>query len=268
MRKFLTVFALSTASLCMIGDVHAEKPATAANPNGKNVAKKIDRAKLQSVIYKRTGGKLKVPDTQQGTIVYVNAQKKAPVEWLAQNAEVFAKNAKIDIQVKEGAFTFPTPVIEGNATLFVIDDESLPSILHAPEQRWCMVNVAPLSKGAGEKKVFFAARVQKELTRGFALLAGSQDSNYPESLMGCITSSDGLDKHVDCRLPVDVMARFTPYLAGYGVKPYVLSTYKKACEEGWAPAPTNDVQKAIWEKVHAMPTEPIKIKPETRKVKE
>ena len=43
------------------------------------------------------------------------------------------------------------------------------------------------------------------------------------------------------------------------------SVYRKACEEGWAPAPTNDVQKAIWDKVHAMPTEPIKIKPETKK---
>ena len=32
------------------------------------------------------------------------------------------------------------------------------------------------------------------------------------------------------------------------------------------PAPTNDVQKAIWDEIHAMPTEPIKIKPETKKV--
>jgi hypothetical protein len=50
-----------------------------------------------------------------------------------------------------------------------------------------------------------------------------------------------------------------------GVLPAQRATYLKACEEGWAPAPTNDVQKAIWDKVHAMPTEPIKIKPETKK---
>ena len=263
--KKLIIFGIAAASVCASDIAYAAVP-TAVNPDGKKIVKKIDRAKLQAAIYKRTGGKLKVPGTQQGTLTYVNAQKKAPVEWLQQNAEVFAKNAKVDIQVKEGAFSFPSPTIVGNATLFVIDDESMPSILHAPEQKWCMVNVAPLAKGAGEKKAFFAARVQKQLTRGFSLLAGSQDSNYPESLLGCITSPEGLDKHVDCRLPVDIMARFPPYLAGYGVKPYVLSTYKKACEEGWAPQPTNDVQKAIWEKVHAMPTEPIKIKPETKKV--
>ena len=28
-------------------------------------------------------------------------------------------------------------------------------------------------------------------------------------------------------------------------------SYKNACEEGWAPAPTNEFQKAIWEKVKA-----------------
>jgi hypothetical protein len=266
--KRLIIFSIAAASICASNVAFAAAPKAAVNADGKKIVKKIDRAKLQAAIYKRTGGKLKVPGTQQGTLTYVNAQKKAPVEWLQQNAEVFAKNAKLDIQVKEGAFSFPSPTIVGNATLFVIDDESMPSILHAPEQKWCMVNVAPLAKGAGEKKAFFAARVQKQLTRGFSLLAGSQDSNYPESLLGCITAPEGLDKHVDCRLPVDIMARFTPYLAGYGVKPYVLSTYKKACEEGWAPQPTNDVQKAIWEKVHAMPTSPIKIKPETKKVRE
>ena len=128
-----------------------------------------------------------------------------------------------------------------------------------------MVNVAPLAKGAGEKPQFFAARVQKELTRGFCLLAGAQNSGYPDALVGCMTKPEDLDRFMDCRLPIDVMNRFAPYLKGYGITPRVYSTYRKACEEGWAPAPTNDVQKAIWDKVHAMPTEPIKIKPEEKK---
>ena len=40
-------------------------------------------------------------------------------------------------------------------------------------------------------------------------------------------------------------------------------TYKRACEEGWAPAPTNDIQKAIWERAKADkergPSNPIEI---------
>ena len=53
-----------------------------------------------------------------------------------------------------------------------------------------------------------------------------------------------------------------------GLTTFSITSYKKACEEGWAPAPTNDIQKAIWDKIHAMPTAPIKIKPETKKVRE
>ena len=30
-------------------------------------------------------------------------------------------------------------------------------------------------------------------------------------------------------------------------------------EEGWSPSPTNDVQRAIWEKVHAIPDKPLTI---------
>lgn len=241
----------------------AEETAHAAAPEAAAPAKKIDRAKLQAALYKRNGGNLKLPGSQQGVIFYVNCQKRAPVEWLSQNAEVFATNAKIAIEVADGTFEFPSPKIQGNASLFVIDDENLPSLLSAPESRWAMVNVAPLAKGAGAKPQFFAARVQKELTRGFSLLAGTQTSNYPNSLLGCVTKPEDLDLFEDCRLPVDILGRFAPYLEGYGVKPYVLSTYKKACQEGWAPAPTNDVQQAIWDKVQADkergPSNPIKI---------
>jgi hypothetical protein len=48
-----------------------------------------------------------------------------------------------------------------------------------------------------------------------------------------------------------------------GVLPAQRATDMKACQEGWAPAPTNDVQKAIWEKVKAekseKPSKPIKV---------
>ena len=46
-------------------------------------------------------------------------------------------------------------------------------------------------------------------------------------------------------------------------------SYKRACIEGWAPAPTNDIQKAIWEQAKADkergPTNPIKIPPPKKK---
>lgn len=237
------------------------------NADGK-IVKRVNRARLNQLMYQRNGGKIAKPGTKMGTITYVNAQQAAPVKWLEANASVFAQKCKFDIKVSKGEFVLPMPKVIGEASLFVVDDPSLPSILHAPESRWCMVNVAPLKTGSGEKPQFFAARVQKQLTRGFSLLAGAQNSGYPDALTGCITKPEQLDKFADCRLPIDILNRFPSYLKGYGITPEIQTTYFKACQEGWAPAPTNDVQKAIWDKVHAMPTAPIKIKPETKKVKE
>ena len=45
-----------------------------------------------------------------------------------------------------------------------------------------------------------------------------------------------------------------------GITPSTRATYRTACKEGWAPAPTNDVQKAIWAEVHQIPDKPLTIK--------
>ena len=54
-----------------------------------------------------------------------------------------------------------------------------------------------------------------------------------------------------------------------GVQSARFTTYRQACREGWAPAPTNDLQKAIWEEVKADkergPTNPITITPPKQK---
>ena len=52
-----------------------------------------------------------------------------------------------------------------------------------------------------------------------------------------------------------------------GVKMVKVGTYRQACQEGWAPAPKNDEQKAIWNQVHAIPDKPIKIEFDPKKDK-
>ena len=48
-----------------------------------------------------------------------------------------------------------------------------------------------------------------------------------------------------------------------GIGRYRVVTYKKACIEGWAPAPTNDAQRVFYEQAKADkergPTNPIEI---------
>ena len=70
-------------------------------------------------------------------------------------------------------------------------------------------------------------------------------------------------------LPPDSIARACGYVGELGVRPEYRVSYRDACKEGWAPAPTNDYQKAIWNQVKADkergPTNPIEIPMPTKK---
>ena len=224
------------------------------------------KAERQLEFDKRTGGRIIKPGTQQGEIVYANCQSRIPKAWIDESIAYFSRETKFKLSYKEDmAFDLKNPKIEGNATLFIIDDAELPAILVAPENRWAFVNVAPIAKE--QRPAFFEARVKKELSRGFAYLCGAANSQYPQALTRGIVKQSDLDRNVDMSLPVDVLQRLRGYMETLGVRPAQVSTYQKACREGWAPQPTNEFQKAVWEKVHAIPDKPITIEFDPKKDK-
>ena len=241
--------------------------AKAADPTkiDKEAWKKMSPSERKAEIEYRIGGRLLRPGSGVGELVFVNAQKRINKSVLTEVMTNLVAKYKFNIALQEGEFSFPSPKLVGNLTLFIVDDPMLPHLLSAPENRWAMVNVARLSEGAGGKIPFLEARTKKEITRGFALLAGAQDSTYPNSLLGPVVSPADLDSHVDCRMPVDIIRRFKPYLEKFGVKPRVMIPYCEACKEGWAPAPTNEVQKAHWEAARKLPTKPIKVEYDPKK---
>ena len=237
----------------------------ATAPDDKPRLSTIERkAKLEAVVNQRVGGFIERPGSGKGSIVYVNCQQKAPKSWIDESVAYFSEVTKFKVNYAEGTFDIKSPKVVGEASIFIIEDETLPAILVAPESRWALVNIAPIAKE--QRLVFFEQRTKKELSRAFAYLCGATGSKFERSLTRGITSQAELDKNYDYELPMDIVQRFWDYMKPLGVLPAQRATYLKACEEGWAPAPTNDVQKAIWDKVHAMPTEPLKIKPEEKKV--
>jgi hypothetical protein len=238
----------------------------AQTSTSNSLSKEVRRAKAEQIMLKKTGGRISRPGTQKGEICYVNCQNIIPKEWIQESIEYFSKITNFKISYKAGVFHFPNPQKIGNASLFVVNDSTLPSILVSPEDCWAIVNICVIAKE--KHPAFFEARVKKELSRAFAYLCGGVNSQYQNSLTRGISSHSELDKNFDYKLPMDVVLRFRSYMESFGVTPMLFVPYRKACEEGWAPAPTNEYQKAIWDKVHAMPTSPIKIKPETKKVRE
>ena len=211
---------------------------------------------------RREGGLVLEPGTQKGEIAYVNCQSAARDEWIDESAAYFRMEAKFKVTVRRGAFDLRNPKLAGDMTLFVVDDPTMPVLLVAPENRWAAVNVATLRS---EKEPFFRARVLKELSRGFAMLCGASDSQFPGALTSAITKTADLDRHTDYRLPVDLFSRFRRYMKPFGVTPGNIETYETACCQGWAPPPTNELQKAIWDKVHAIPKTPMKIEFDPKK---
>ena len=252
-KTLILVLTAGIACCAVAADGGAPKP------------RKIDRARVGENFRRRTGGRIVVPGSKQGEIAVVNAQGCAKDEWISDIAGRFGGDLRVGISVRKGNFAFPPKETPGNATLYVVDDASLPSLLHAPEQHWTVVNVAGLRSDRGAQPAFLEARVKKELVRGFSLLAGAQTSNYPNSLLGCITKPSDLDRFADWELPVDVPARFPDYLAGLGIRPEESVTYLEACREGWAPEPTNEYQRAVWDRVRAIPAGPMRIEFDPRR---
>ena len=131
--------------------------AATAAPGDKPRLSTIERkAKLEAVMNQRVGGFIEKPGSGKGSIVYVNCQKKAPKAWIDESMAYFAEVTKFKIAYSEGSFDLKNPKIEGNSTIFIVDDAALPPVLIAPESRWALVNIAPIAQ---EKRPAFFAHI-------------------------------------------------------------------------------------------------------------
>ena len=122
--------------------------------------------------------------------------------------------------------------------------------------KWSAKTVDNLKTEAAKAK-FYEARCRKEIMRGFVCAAGGVGSSFPGNIMN-VAKVEDLDLCEEF-VPFDKVGVVKQHLKDCGVIPRRFATYRTACREGWAPAPTNEVQRAIWDKVRAMPKKPMKI---------
>ena len=123
-----------------------------------------------------------------------------------------------------------------------------PSLLIAPENRWALVNAAAL--GAGNvPPALLDERLRKELPRALGYLMGAGHSVGERCLMHGVSSPAELDALEARGLSLEPLGKIMTHARSLGMAPIRMATYRKAVEEGWAAAPTNDAQKAIWNEV-------------------
>lgn len=149
---------------------------------------------------------------------------------------------------------------EATVAVVFTEDDVNPALLVAPDEHWALVNVRALARGLATDRArerFLPSRCSKQLKRAFVAACGGFASSFKGNIMNVRETAD-LDLCPDL-LPVDRISAALAHMRLLKMRPRDWYTYEDACEEGWAPAPTNDVQKAIWDKVHNPPTKPLKI---------
>jgi len=208
---------------------------------------------------KAFGGDVVDRRKQAGEIVVVNAQSAVSNTWVVSSVQKFSDALHVAVKYREGTFDVKQKCPVGVLSLYVVNDPTLPMSLISPEARWAMVNVAALKT---DNVAFYQARVSKEAYRVLGMLCGAFSTKFEGCVFGAVSKPDDLDQIIEAGLPLEYYERFRKYLPGMGIVPYRLVRYDKACEQGWAPQPTNEYQRVVWEKVHAAPTAPIVIKPE------
>ena len=218
----------------------------------------------------RTGGRAYKMSCMKGSFLFVNNQTTVRQDKMDDIIDGLRKTLCCDFgftnvvgRVTMANISSHISALKTNGAVFVVDDETLPSLLSAPESRWALINVRALSADnpTSEK---LSERVHRELWRAFAYLCGANSLN-PYCVVQPVFSLEELDAIKAKSLSEDPLMRCEAGLKAMGITPYEITTYKEACEEGWAPAPTNDIQKAIWDSVHAIPATPMKIEFDPKK---
>lgn len=229
------------------------------------------KAKIKERIYQRTGGFLERKTSNGKRIAFLNMQSRVGESAVSDALETQNRIVRhvITFEKFEKPFDIAkVPVMMKEAdvaeAVFVVDVPYLPSILVANESKWAVINVYALASDNPDQLVL-EERLRLEMWRALAFLNGAANTMMGKCVMQSVLKNSDLDGIGAKAFSPEPLNKILQHLELVGAMKRETCTYQKACEEGWAPAPTNDVQKAIWDKVHAMPTEPIKIKPEAKK---
>ena len=218
------------------------------------------------------GGLVEKKGVAKGKICFIDTQTVLPATNIAAAVKTLDPSiSKYDISVvtmKPGKPADLKDAAKATVAVIAVYDDETPGLLVAPEDGWAVVNFkkcADSLKGDTAMNRFFAPRCKKELIRAFACVAGGFFSSYPGNIMD-VLGPDELDL-CNGLMPMDKIVAMRKYLKQRGMVPRKIVTYDVACEQGWAPPPTNDVQKAVWEESRRLPDKPIEIKFDPKKGK-
>ena len=253
--KYTILIAIATLSSVTFGEIDKAKKL--------NVSEGFANRR-EEVMTKKYGGFVKKPGTGEGHILFVNANSKISTKSLDNAAKKISEELRVQykihnvdqVSLNQGASILKNQ--KATAGVFLVSDESLPMLVTVPDQRYAFINTSLISNLSENK-------IQTCIARALCLICGAGNRASTGHLLSPISDEKDFDKIQLKHIPGDVLLTVQGFLRDSGIKTFQVRTYRQACAEGWAPQPSNEWQKAIWDKVHATPKNPMKIEFDPKK---
>lgn len=236
---------------------------TATNVTAKPVSPEF-KNRREEIMMTKHGGLIKRIGTGEGHISLISVNNAVSEDMLKELASRYGEQLRMDITVSTrdsiSIADAHAAVTESGGAIAIIfvKDASLPIFMMNADSRWGIVNV----ENFGEK---LDERLAKMTARAIPDVSGVGKQLFSTSNFKPIITVEDIDSLTAEDISRVVAMGVQEHLAPLGVKPYKLNTYQKACEEGWAPAPANKYQQAIWDRIkteqNEKPSNPIRIRP-------
>lgn len=239
--------------MCSLSNVFAEVAGSMKKDEPKRELTKAEQQERMLNRMRKSGGIISIPG--KGKVAIVSCANAVDLTVLVGKTKLIQENLRVAIQgvpLKErfvpSNATAVMKQMNAQTALFIGLNPELPMSFYVPEENWGFLNMAPLkADGADMSKV--AIRTKKMFARMMTLVLGAAYSENFASPMQNVTDVASLDK-----MPVDDIFfmdynNILQHLPKVGITSASITTYRRACYEGWAPAPTNEFQKVIYEGV-------------------
>ena len=270
--RILPLLALTLATTAsLFAEEEYVSPVTGQkfDPNGKFTLEQI-KARAERVL-KKTGGFIRQKAEGPQTL-FVDARDK-PTLTVDEVARLYKLGTHLDCAFEKTArgevcpLEFAQKIMAEKKPLMVVvvveKAEKLPALSVYPEERIGLVNADKL-KG-GDDPSAPEMRVSKEIWRAMGFIGGVGFSMADNDMMQPYYTLAEIDANNHPYIQPMNMAKMQKMWKRFGVKKEARIPYRVAVQQGWAPAPTNDYQRAVVEELKSEkergPTNPIKIEP-------
>lgn len=215
-----------------------------------------------------------VEKTHEGDVLrVVNAQNVVPDATIAKTTQQIRWTSLLPVECERFNGKADSPIALAasipqhekiGAGVLLTEDPNLPIILSSPDGKWAILNVASLKADAAD-----LPKTESRFTRlywnAIARCLGVGNSGYKGCVLMPFTSIEDIDRMGVLQPCPEPFNKMIDAASAYGIKTITIASYRTACEQGWAPPPANDVQKAIKAEVNAEkergPTNALQIKP-------